>query len=218
MSTVLYIHGLESGPQGSKARALAAAGFTVVAGQMPSAPAAIRRDPVVIALAVTAIALVAAAIVGLGWIAGLGVGAGLAFAAVAARPLLVRRMFRRSVAVQLRLLAANPIDVVVGSSFGGAVALALLERGAWTGPTVLLCPAHRLVAERAWAPAPGLPAGARVVVVHGSRDEIVPLDHSRALVAGTDTPLIVVDDDHRLSATATAANLGAWVSAALRRT
>ena len=32
-------------------------------------------------------------------------------------------------------------DVVVGSSFGGAIAALLLQRGAYSGPTLLLCPA-----------------------------------------------------------------------------
>ncbi len=52
--------------------------------------------------------------------------------------------------VQLHALErAEPgFDVVVGSSFRRC-ALELLQRGAWRGPTVLLCPAHERVAERA---------------------------------------------------------------------
>jgi hypothetical protein len=33
-------------------------------------------------------------------------------------------------------------DIVVGSSWGGAVALELVAKGSWTGPTLLLAPAH----------------------------------------------------------------------------
>ncbi len=211
-TTALYVHGLESGPRGKKTLALEEAGVQVVAGQMPCGRKAILRDPVVIAVL-------------LAIVAGVGVGVALrgvtgfiiAMVAIAVlqrfvRPPLLRRMFRRSVAVQVKLLETNAIDVVVGSSFGGAVAVELLARGAWKGPTVLLCPAHRLVAGRGWMPSPVLPADAsKIVVVHGREDETVPLEHSRSLVRGTNARLLEVEDDHRLTATSTAENLGAWV-------
>jgi pimeloyl-ACP methyl ester carboxylesterase len=211
MTTVLFVHGLESGPRGKKAQALEQAGFTVVAGQMPCGRRAIARDPVVIALALVALGgLIAAASRGAtGFLIAV---TGLAVVQRYVRPLLTRRMFRRSVEVQRALLAANQVDVVVGSSFGGAVSLELLRSGAWKGPTVLLCPAHRLVAGRAWLAAPSLPADAsRVVVVHGRQDETVPLDHSRSLVKGTAAKLIEVDDGHRLAATATPENFAKWI-------
>jgi predicted esterase len=91
----------------------------------------------------------------------------------------------------------------------------LLSRGAWKGPTVLMCPAHRLVAGRAWLPSPTLPPDAsHVVVVHGRQDETVPIEHSRSLVKGTAAKLIEVDDEHRLAATATAPNFTAWIKLA----
>jgi len=36
-------------------------------------------------------------------------------------------------------------DVVVGSSWGGAVALACIQTGVWYGPTLLLAPAHQRI-------------------------------------------------------------------------
>lgn len=51
----------------------------------------------------------------------------------------------------------------------------------------------------------------QVVVVHGRHDEIVPVTHSQALVANAASTLILVDDDHRLSATATGENLASWI-------
>jgi pimeloyl-ACP methyl ester carboxylesterase len=211
MTTVLFIHGLESGPRGKKAVALEAAGFTVVAGQMPCSRKAILRDPVVIALLLTAVGvLIAASMQGvLGFMITV-----IAYSVLQrfVQPLLMRRMFRRSVAVQLALLSANQIDVVAGSSFGGAVALELLASGAWKGPTVLMCPAHRLVAGRAWRPSPSLPAdAAHIVLVHGRDDETVPIEHSRSLAKGTAAKLIEVEDQHRLAATATAENFREWV-------
>ena len=215
MTTVLFIHGLESGPRGTKSRALEQAGFTVIAGQMPCGRKAIFLDPAVIALGIAALTV----LLGASSFGALGFLICVVSYAVLqrfVRPLLVRRMFRRSIAVQRALLLANQIDVVVGSSFGGAVAIELLHTGAWRGRTVLLCPAQRLVAGRAWRPGSTLPADAsRVVVVHGRKDETVPLGHSRALVKGTAARLIEVDDEHRLSATATAENFAAWVGRTL---
>lgn len=211
MTTVLFVHGLESGPRGKKALELEAAGFQVVSGQMPSGQRAMLRDPLTIALAVfVVVALVAAATRGT---VGFLIGAITFFLSLRfVRPMLMRRMFKRSVAVQLALLGANQIDVVAGSSFGGAVALELLRRGAWKGPTLLMCPAHQLVAARGWSDVPSLPADAsRIVVVHGTKDETVPLRHSRELVRGTAAKLIEVEDDHRLTATATAEHFKQWI-------
>ncbi|MCX8071924.1 MAG: hypothetical protein N3C12_05680 [Candidatus Binatia bacterium] len=98
-----------------------------------------------------------------------------------------------------KVLAEFQPDVLVGSSFGGAVAVALLHRKAWSGPTMLLAPAvfHYDVPRF-------LPPGVPVWIVHGTRDTVVAIDDSRTL-ARTGTAelvhLIEVDDDHALSAT-----------------
>jgi predicted esterase len=104
--------------------------------------------------------------------------------------------FEGAVASQARELARFSPGVVVGSSFGGVVALALLQRGVFRGPTLLLAPAHRHfhVEER-------VPDGVAVVLVHGHRDDVVSIEGSRSL-ARTGTPglveLVEVDDEHRL--------------------
>jgi len=220
--TVLFAHGLESGPRGRKARCLAAAGFAVVSEQMPCGRAHVARDPAVIAAA--------AAVVGVGtmsairWgVRGIAVVAGAALVTKAlASAALTRRVLRRSVEVQTRALANHRVDVVVGSSFGGAVVLELLMRGLWSGPTVLLCPAHQLVRKRArMSPSLSLAllpdaVSSRIVVVHGRADETVPVAHSEALVAGSRARLIIVDDDHRLSASAMPERFVDWIALAFR--
>lgn len=216
---VLFLHGLESGPNGNKPRALREAGLEVTALQMPCGRSAIVRDPATLAaLGLAGLMLGAAARRGpLTFAAGL---AGVALARPVALALATRRAFSRSVDVQRRALEEGSFDVVVGSSFGGAVGLELLLCGAWRGPTVLLCPAHERVAERAWrAPPPGLAAlGAaarQVLVVHGRADEVVPFAHAQRLVAGSAAQLLEVDDDHRLTATATTEGLRVWVERAV---
>ncbi|MFZ5442510.1 MAG: alpha/beta hydrolase family protein [Myxococcota bacterium] len=212
MTTVLFVHGLESGPRGRKALALEQAGFQVVAAKMPCSRRDVLADPVTLAVLAFAALAVAAFVAKLGAL-GFVLGVMSVFLAQRfVRPQLTRRVFRRSVAVQAQLLAREKVDVVVGSSFGGAVALELLRTAKWAGPTVLLCPAQRRVAARAWWPSPTLPATAsRVLVVHARQDETVPLADSHLLVKGTAAALLEVDDDHRLSATATPENLRAWV-------
>jgi alpha/beta superfamily hydrolase len=104
--------------------------------------------------------------------------------------------FAACVALQAREIAAFQPDVVVGSSFGGAVVVALLGGAAWRGPTVLLAPA-----QRHYPVAQQLPEGTAIDIVHGTRDEVVDIEGSRAL-ARTGTPelvrLLEVDDEHRL--------------------
>ncbi len=139
---VLFIHGLESSPQGTKARVLAEA-FDA------RTPAMDTGD------------------------------------------------FEACVRLQAEEISRFSPDVVVGSSFGGAVAVALLQRGLWRGPTLLLAQA---AVEQGLAPT--LPKGRRVWLVHGTRDDLVPMANSRML-ARTGTPRLVrwieVDDDHRLT-------------------
>lgn len=95
------------------------------------------------------------------------------------------------------LLRFRP-DLLVGSSFGGAVVVKLLRRGLWRGPTLLLAQAALRRDLRA-----ALPDGVRVWLVHGRRDAIVDPEDSRRL-ARTGSPglvrLLEVDDDHSLHA------------------
>ena len=117
--------------------------------------------------------------------------------------------FESCVVLHARELAAFQPDVLVGSSFGGAVVVALLQRGAWRGPTLLLAQA---------AVARGLPAelpeGVDVLLVHAREDPIVPTQGSR-LLAATGTPgrvrLLEVDDDHALHASVASGALLDWV-------
>ena len=151
---VLFIHGLESSPQGAKARFLAER-FTALTPAMDTSD------------------------------------------------------FARCVRQQATVLAEFRPDVVVGSSFGGAVLLALVRAGAWWGPTVLLAPAA------AHFGVPGaLPEGIPVTIVHGVADDVVDIASSRAL-GKTGSPdlvkLLEVDDGHRLQSLIDDASLAAIV-------
>ncbi len=151
---VLFIHGLEGSPQGTKARALAEH-FEA------STPAMDTGD------------------------------------------------FEACVARQAEALVEFRPDVVVGSSFGGAVAVTLLERGLWRGPTLLLAQAALHL-----RPPAALPDDVTVWLVHGTGDELIGVEDSRRLAA-TGSPdrvrLFEVDDDHSLHRVVADGRLFAWV-------
>lgn len=119
-------------------------------------------------------------------------------------PLLPRDDFPGSVAIARTALGVFKPDMVVGSSRGGAVAVALVEH---TGPMVLIAPAwkHYAIAPRV------TPA---TVVVHAPADDIVPfadsLDLLRAAPAST-ACLKPIGDDHRLSDANALAGIGAAI-------
>lgn len=139
MTSVLFVHGLEGSPQGSKARFLAQH-FDAVA------PALDTSD------------------------------------------------FEACVRTVADAISSRRPDVLVGSSFGGAVALALLQRGVFSGPTLLLAPAARALGLEA-----RLPEGVPVIIAHGNRDTVVNPEDSRRLAAtSTSVELVWVDDEHRL--------------------
>ena len=93
-------------------------------------------------------------------------------------PALPDEDFAESVRIaQAELDHHNP-DVVVGSSRGGAVAMNVDARRA---ALVLLCPAWKK-----WGTATTVKPG--TIILHSESDDVVPIAHSRELVArsGTD--------------------------------
>jgi len=102
--------------------------------------------------------------------------------------------------------------VLVGSSFGGAVAVALLQDGAWRGPTLLLAQAAQALGLPTVLPRD--PLGGPVWLVHGTRDAVVDVEDSRRLAASADSDrvrLIEVDDDHALTRSVANGALLRWI-------
>ena len=126
-------------------------------------------------------------------------------------PAMNTRDFAASVAVQAAVLREFDPHVLVGSSYGGAIAVELLQRGDWRGPTLLLAQAALRRGQPAW-----LPEGVSIWLVHGTRDELIDVEDSRAL-ARSGSPgrvrLIEVDDVHALHTTVEDGRLVAWVEA-----
>jgi predicted esterase len=122
---------------------------------------------------------------------------GLAERYDACTPAMDTRDFECCVAVHAETLARFRPDLLIGSSFGGAVVVSLLQRGLWRGPSLLLAQAALFYDASAH-----LPKHARVTLVHARQDEIVPIEQSRQLASGCDPALVELiecDDDHALS-------------------
>ena len=105
--------------------------------------------------------------------------------------------------------------VLVGSSWGGAVATLAIARGLWSGPAVLIAPAYFAVMGRFGAYSPENEPLAvyaaiserlkspdycgQVIVVHGTADERIPIDHSRTMAMATGMRLLEVEGaDHSM--------------------
>ncbi|CAF1176798.1 unnamed protein product [Adineta ricciae] len=90
-------------------------------------------------------------------------------------------------------------NVIVGSSFGGFIAMFLLQTRVWKGDTILLAPATGLLfKKRLW-----LPAGEQnnIVIVAGANDTTVPLDGLSKLqnLSLNNVQFLVVEDEHQLN-------------------
>lgn len=158
---VQFIHGLESGPQGVKARLLASI-FDSNTPQMDTSN------------------------------------------------------FEGCIAQHAHLIKTDKPDVLVGSSFGGAVLVALLQRGLWHGPSLLLAQA---ALRRGLTTT--LPREVPIWIVHGTGDTVVDVEDSRRLAADNsraEVNYLELDDDHSLHASTDNGALLDWVRslAALR--
>jgi len=93
-----------------------------------------------------------------------------------------------------RAAITEQTELVIGSSFGGAVLLKLLHEGGWSGPSIFMAGAGiKLTEHRA------LPASSRAIFIHGRHDAVVPVEDSRVLAASCGMPLWEVEDGHRLA-------------------
>jgi len=117
--------------------------------------------------------------------------------------------FEACIEVQRAAIESFRPQVLVGSSFGGAVAVALLARGLWRGPTLLLAQA-----ALHYDPDAQLPEDTTVWLVHGLQDDLIDPEQSRRLAA-TGSPervrLIEVEDDHPLQESVASGKLVDWV-------
>jgi alpha-beta hydrolase superfamily lysophospholipase len=100
--------------------------------------------------------------------------------------------FAESVRIASQLCSNDKPDVVVGSSRGGAVAMAIENPGA---PLLLLCPAWRH-----YGVAPMVAAS--TLIIHSRRDEVIPFTDSQEILRASglhEQALMESGVDHRLA-------------------
>jgi predicted esterase len=102
-------------------------------------------------------------------------------------------------------------ELIVGSSYGGALLLSLLADGVTRARAIFIAQAG----VKLGLPV-RLPAGTRAILLHGTADDVVPIEGSRALardagpgvqlweIAGGDHPLNALLDDGTLERAITA--------------
>ena len=217
---VLFIHGLEGHPNGSKVRMLREQGFDVRAVNMHMSLTQlskrnsalrnllrlgeVRASFLVFALVIMASvalslpALALSTLVVWGW---------LFFRRPALFAAALNKSFVACVAIQRRAILDSAPDVVVGSSWGGAVAAELIATGAWAGPTVFLAPAvervsvwtRRGLLDQTRAALHAAAERAPLVIFHDPSDEVVPHADSVGLARDSAIDLRSVDaGGHRL--------------------
>ena len=87
-------------------------------------------------------------------------------------------------------------DLVIGSSFGGALLAMLIVEGTWDGPSLFLASAaKKLTGLNRVTQTPGN----GLHWIHGAQDEIIPCEDSITAALASQGTLEIVQDDHRLS-------------------
>ena len=172
---VHYCHGLESGPNGYKARSIRDYAEVIAPDQKMSVWNPLRRNSVIRSLLRQP-----------PW--SLNISSALLDSLDAC------------VEIQTEALNQKTPDVLVGSSWGGLVATVLLAERLWSGPCILLCPAIWIF-ERRLPNAQRLKEHGRIgdklverlsLLPESTRDQML-------LIHGTDDPTIPIQDSITLS-------------------
>jgi pimeloyl-ACP methyl ester carboxylesterase len=104
-------------------------------------------------------------------------------------------------------------DLIIGSSFGGALLLSLLQGGVTRARAIFIAQAGMKLGLPA-----RLPPGTRAILLHGTADGVVPIDGSRDLArdAGPGVQLWEIEGgDHPLNACLEDGTLDRAIAAAL---
>jgi len=115
----------------------------------------------------------------------------------------------RSVEIQAKAIEEFQPDIIVGASWGAFVALICASRRIYIGPQLLLAPPLKLVLDKLgdlngsrwqdFCKSISAEVAQRILVIHGDQDTTVPVLHSQLLSASTGIELRVISGDHRLN-------------------
>jgi pimeloyl-ACP methyl ester carboxylesterase len=118
-------------------------------------------------------------------------------------------VIRGGAEIALSSARETPPDILVASSMGGAIALECLRTGKLSVPTILLAPAlgrlldQQSISMKEWCDGFVAREGHGdhpVIVVHGVKDDVIDIEHSRELCHRVGAELVeVADGDHSLN-------------------
>lgn len=211
---ILFVHGLESRAHGSKTILLREQGFDVRAHDMQMGVMQVARKNSVarMALRLPEVQMVLGAVTATLGLRRSKQGVMMASAMGASwyalrKDIVVAKAlgnsFAACVEIQRAAVLLEQPDIVVGSSWGGAVVVELMRQGVWNGKTVLLAPAvHRVCVKTRRGDSREIARqlrGKRIVIFHDPTDDVVPFVDSEALAAEGQFELRAVDGGgHRL--------------------
>jgi len=211
---ILFVHGLESRANGSKTILLREQGFDVRAHDMDMGVWQLSRKNSVgrMALRLPEVQIVLGGLLAILALTRSKKGAMFAGSAVASWSTLrktaitgqaLRQSFLACVEIQKQAILKEIPDIVLGSSWGGAVVVELMRQGIWNGPTILLAPAvHRVCTKTGNGNSREIARqlrGRRVIIFHDPTDEVVPFVDSEVFASEGQFELRAVDGGgHRL--------------------
>ena len=103
--------------------------------------------------------------------------------------------FEDSYGVALRAVNHHRPNLIVGSSFGGAILMRLILEGHWFGPSIFLAQAGLKygLGDR-------LPEGLPAILIHATADKLIPLEDSETVAnnSGPTVSLWTTGGDHKL--------------------
>ncbi len=200
---VFFIHGLESGPEGGKVQMMREAGFEVRSVDMKMSAFRVTKKNSVIrnvfrtqGFAFWVLATATFGVISyfrdLSWqyILILFMGGNIIVYFFIKN--LLAEAWQKSIesclALQIEPIKKFVPDVIVGSSYGGAITCELIRRGLWEGPTILLAPAYlrilravRIVEEHEHAQKiRDLSKSQPIVIYHDPADDVVDYEDSVA--------------------------------------
>jgi len=95
------------------------------------------------------------------------------------------KSFLEALKLQEQAIEEYQPDLIVGSSWGGAITSALILQGTWKGNTLLLAPAFHYIDELADVTSHLNIADwdycGQIKIVHSKNDKTIPIEHSRKL-------------------------------------
>eukprot|EP00009_Paramoeba_aestuarina_P018022 CAMPEP_0201528418 /NCGR_PEP_ID=MMETSP0161_2-20130828/38297_1 /ASSEMBLY_ACC=CAM_ASM_000251 /TAXON_ID=180227 /ORGANISM="Neoparamoeba aestuarina, Strain SoJaBio B1-5/56/2" /LENGTH=233 /DNA_ID=CAMNT_0047929683 /DNA_START=49 /DNA_END=746 /DNA_ORIENTATION=+ len=223
MTKIMFIHGLEGHPNGRKVTMLRDQGFEVHAPDMQmslyrlnksnSVTRHLLRLPEFQVICAVLFAGICSIIWASLWPSVAVLLLGVAWLAIRIRSLFAEAMhvsFLACVDIQTLALPRYNPDVLIGSSWGGAVAQELIARGNYTGPTILLAPALQEVLNMTGQGCLSSPASSHeeeaesitrlkqrsgdmpILVFHDRQDDTIPYQHSVELARDSEIELRTV--------------------------